>query len=46
MGNAGPHARAAASESTASNNDDGVAKAIERFVLKPRGLSLANDPPR
>ena len=45
MGNAGPHARAAASESTTSNNDDGVAKAIQRFVLEPRGLSLADETP-
>lgn len=40
MGNAVELARAAADESTTSNDEDGVAYAIERFVLKPRGLSL------
>lgn len=38
MGNAGPPTLAAADEFTASNAADGVARAIERFVLGPRGL--------
>lgn len=40
MGNAVPLAREAANVGTASNNEDGVALAIEEHVLKPRGLSL------
>jgi hydroxymethylpyrimidine pyrophosphatase-like HAD family hydrolase len=38
MGNAVPPALAAADAITAANSEDGVARAIERFVLKPRGL--------
>ena len=40
MGNAGSAARGAADAVTAANGDDGVARAIERFVLRPRGLCL------
>lgn len=29
---------AVADECVSSNDDDGVAEAIERFVLKPRGI--------
>ncbi|EFN56002.1 hypothetical protein CHLNCDRAFT_22679, partial [Chlorella variabilis] len=39
MGNAGPPALAAADAITAPNSEDGVARAIERFVLRPRGLT-------
>lgn len=39
MGNAGPPALAAADAVTASNEEDGVARAIERYVLAPRGLA-------
>lgn len=38
MGNAGPKARAAANVVVSSNDDHGVAEAIDRFVLQPRGL--------
>ena len=40
MGNAGDAVRAAADAVTATNNEDGVARAIERYVLQPRGLAL------
>ncbi len=40
VGNAGAAARAVADVVVGSNDDDGVAEAIEKFVLKPRGLSL------
>jgi hydroxymethylpyrimidine pyrophosphatase-like HAD family hydrolase len=40
VGNAGPAARAAADVVVGSNDEDGVAQAIERFVLRPRGLGL------
>ena len=40
MGNAVDLARAAADVGTASNDEDGVALAIEKYVLQPRGLSL------
>ena len=36
MGNALPEVREAAAHVTASNSEDGVARAIERFVLEPR----------
>lgn len=39
MGNAGPKVKAVADAVTASNDDDGVAKAIHEYVLKPRQLS-------
>lgn len=38
MGNAGPPALGVADHITASNAEDGVARAVERFVLGPRGL--------
>ncbi|PSC69494.1 haloacid dehalogenase-like hydrolase [Micractinium conductrix] len=40
MGNAGPPVLAVADAVTASNDEDGVARAIERFVLAPRGITL------
>eukprot|EP00197_Chlamydomonas_leiostraca_P005647 CAMPEP_0202870918 /NCGR_PEP_ID=MMETSP1391-20130828/17200_1 /ASSEMBLY_ACC=CAM_ASM_000867 /TAXON_ID=1034604 /ORGANISM="Chlamydomonas leiostraca, Strain SAG 11-49" /LENGTH=317 /DNA_ID=CAMNT_0049551593 /DNA_START=119 /DNA_END=1072 /DNA_ORIENTATION=- len=40
MGNAGPVAKAAAHWVAPRNDEDGVAAAIEKFVLAPRGLSL------
>lgn len=40
VGNAGAAARAVADVVVSSNDDDGVAQAIERYVLEPRGLSL------
>ena len=43
MGNAVPEAIAAADDSTRTNNEDGVAYAIEKHVLKPRGLSLESE---
>jgi Cof subfamily protein (haloacid dehalogenase superfamily) len=39
MGNAAPMVRAAANVITASNNEEGVALAIERYVLGPRRRS-------
>ena len=41
MGNASPDVQAQANLITASNDDEGFAKAIERFVL-PRRPSTAN----
>eukprot|EP00976_Prorocentrum_cordatum_P095847 1190320-Prorocentrum_minimum.AAC.6 len=38
VGNAGSHARNASCTVTASNNEDGVAQAIEKFVLAPRNI--------
>lgn len=38
VGNAGPPALAASDAITATNAEDGVARAVERFVLRPRGL--------
>ncbi|KAF8061109.1 TOC34 [Scenedesmus sp. PABB004] len=46
MGNAGPAVRAAADVAVAPNDADGVAEAIERYVLAPRGLSLGAPVPR
>lgn len=43
MANAVELARQAAEFSTASNDEDGVALAIEKFILKPHGLSLDSD---
>lgn len=40
MGNAGPAAKFAAKFVTGGNDEDGVAQAIERFVLQPRGIRL------
>lgn len=39
VGNACPKALKAADVVVGTNNDDGVAEAIHRFVLAPRGLS-------
>jgi hydroxymethylpyrimidine pyrophosphatase-like HAD family hydrolase len=39
MGNAVEAARAVADAATAANSADGVARAVERFVLQPRGLA-------
>lgn len=41
MGNAGEALKARASAVVATNAEDGVAEAIERFVLAPRGLLVA-----
>jgi len=35
MGNAGPHAREVADAVVASNDEDGVAEAINKYVLEP-----------
>lgn len=40
VGNAGSAARSVADVVVASNDEDGVAQAIEQYVLRPRGLSL------
>ena len=40
MGNAGPNAKAAANVTVSTNDEDGVAEAIEKYVLNPRGISL------
>lgn len=40
MGNAVPQARQAADAVTGKNSEDGVAAAIEKYVLSPRGLSV------
>lgn len=44
MGNAGAKVKAAASVVTASNDQDGVADAIELYVLKPRAAAGPTDP--
>lgn len=41
MGNAGPAAREAADVSTGTDAEDGVAQAIEKYVLAPRGIKLS-----
>lgn len=38
MGNAVPAALSVSDALTAKNSEDGVARAVERFVLGPRGL--------
>ena len=43
MGNAVPEAIQAADVGTTSNDQDGVARAIEEHILKPRGLSLESE---
>lgn len=43
MGNAVPEAINAADDSTKSNDESGVAFAIEKHVLKPRGLTLESE---
>ena len=40
VGNAAPQATAAANYMVASNDADGVAEAVERFVLVPTGIAL------
>lgn len=45
MGNAGPGARAAADFVVGPNSEDGVAQAIEQFVLEPRGIVLGKRAP-
>lgn len=40
MGNASSPALAAADAITLRNDEDGVARAIEEFVLLPRGLHM------
>jgi hydroxymethylpyrimidine pyrophosphatase-like HAD family hydrolase len=42
MGNAGAKVKAAADYVMVSNDKDGVAQAIERFVLQPRGLAVGS----
>jgi hydroxymethylpyrimidine pyrophosphatase-like HAD family hydrolase len=42
MNNAGPKVKAAADYVMGSNDEDGVAQAIQRFVLEPRGLSSSS----
>jgi Cof subfamily protein (haloacid dehalogenase superfamily) len=42
MGNASPDVQRAATRVTASNEDEGFAKAIERFVLSPAGQGPAD----
>jgi hypothetical protein len=39
MGNAGPAVKAAAAAVVASNDDDGVAQAVEEYVLAPRRIA-------
>jgi hydroxymethylpyrimidine pyrophosphatase-like HAD family hydrolase len=41
MGNAGAKVKGAAGFETASNDEDGVAQAIDRFVLQPRGAGVS-----
>jgi hydroxymethylpyrimidine pyrophosphatase-like HAD family hydrolase len=43
MGNAVPAAIAAADFGTLSNDEDGVAWAIEEHILKPHGLTLESE---
>ena len=43
MGNAVELAREAADVGTTSNDEDGVALAIEQHILKPHGLSLESN---
>lgn len=40
VGNAGAAAKSVADVVVNSNDEDGVAQAIEKYVLQPRGLSL------
>jgi hypothetical protein len=41
MGNAGQRVKGVADYVLPTNDDDGVAEAIARFVLRPRGVALA-----
>ena len=38
MGNASEQVKGVCHETTLSNNEDGVAAALRKFVLEPRGL--------
>lgn len=40
MGNAGSKARAVSQDVMSTNDEDGVAQAIEKYVLAPRGTSI------
>lgn len=40
MGNAGRKARAVSADIMSTNDEDGVAQAIEKYVLAPRGIAL------
>uniref|UniRef100_A0A7S3VSK7 Uncharacterized protein n=1 Tax=Dunaliella tertiolecta TaxID=3047 RepID=A0A7S3VSK7_DUNTE len=42
MGNAGKKARAVSADVMSTNDEDGVAQAIDKYVLSPRGKSLSN----
>jgi hydroxymethylpyrimidine pyrophosphatase-like HAD family hydrolase len=42
MGNAGAKVKAAADYVMVSNDEDGVAQAIARFVLQPRGVAVGS----
>lgn len=42
MGNAGPKARAVANAVVGSNDEDGVAEAITKYVLQPRQADKAD----
>jgi hydroxymethylpyrimidine pyrophosphatase-like HAD family hydrolase len=42
MGNAGAKVKAAADYVMVSNDEDGVAQAIERFVLQPKGVAVCS----
>eukprot|EP00798_Chlamydomonas_sp_ICE-L_P006190 gene6190-2807_t len=44
MGNAGAKVKAVADVEVASNDNDGVADAIDEYVLKPRGLTTSAAP--
>ncbi len=43
MGNAGPTVRAVADAVVATNNEAGVAEAIQRFVLEPQRAGLVQE---
>ena len=45
MGNAVDKARQAADVQVASNDDEGVAEALERFILKPAGVLTGSPAP-
>ncbi|KAF5835649.1 hypothetical protein DUNSADRAFT_7101 [Dunaliella salina] len=44
MGNAGQKARAVSADVMSTNDEDGVAQAINKYVLAPRGKSLSYQP--
>ena len=43
MANASKSAKEAAGHETLSNNEDGVAKAVEKYVLGERELEIGNE---